>query len=210
MASQKTEILAPENTVQPVNPVGEVLVETGSKRGRKRRKAHVTYKDLTTAISVHLPANNIIVDVPGTRVGLANKLYVPAMMMFNIVEGIVAQIYVSMKKGEAPPNVKYLKDLVVLLDETRDLAEKAWAMGDAESDPAKRNAQRDTLDNTIKSVVNIKTAFFGDKKPEEVNMDDVFDALRALEVEAVDVVAKAKKAAPAGDGEPSKGILEDS
>ena len=192
MPKKKTTVIAGENDIIPTTPIGTIVTKTGIRRKKTKKTAHVRYQDISTAIGVHLPQNDLVVDVPGTHVGLASKLYVPAVMAYNIIEAMVARFYKDMQDPDnpRPPTMNQLKDLLALLDEASDLIEKAWGFGNSADRGGKKG--NSALEPAIKGVVQIKNAFFNGKKPEEVDLDEVFGALKSLEVETIDVLKNAE------------------
>ena len=192
--------MIPPNEVTPTKKQDEVVITPPRKRARRKRvRPDISYKDLSASVNVHVPSQNIIVSLPSSRAGLAAKMYVPSMMLHNIIEARIAHEYAVLKDGtSAPTTVKHLKDLMTLLNESNTTLEKAWNMSEFGTHK-KQKPEGEGLANVFKGTVNIQSAIFG-KDPDKINLDDALSKLNDIKAQAIDAQEVMDKEAKAEAG----------
>lgn len=181
----KTVTAIPPNNIESTAEQ-TVDVQEGEDHEWTTEVAHVAYKDLTQSIKVYLPANDITVNVPSSKVGMAAAALVPAAMLHGMVQARIAEAYKKAKgKGSSSmATPKQLKELTDLLKTTNAMMSEAWEMGQASSNKLKGTAP--SLQPLMNGIVNIQNAHFEGKSLADLNIEDVVGKIQAIDIEAID------------------------
>ena len=189
---RKFDSIAPETTVESNTETEAKLTTVSAKPGKKRKrvKAHIAYEDLITAIKVRMPIDNdeILVKAPGTKVGLAASMYIPAVMLHRTITWAVEKMYLNAITTDIEPRIAHLKDLLMLLEKSSGLMDQAWNMGkfgNRKGDKASTQGLQCLIGNFL-TVHNSVAG--GDGNMKDMNMDDLMQSLKKIEIEATKAV----------------------
>lgn len=187
--------LVPPNIVDPVLEAEEMVLEHGVEMmgyepDTEVVRPHINYGDLVGLVSVGVPNQNTVVNVPTTTAGINAKKYLPIIALYNMVEFYVIEAYKQMRAGQRV-SLDKLQDLIKAQKEvTALLNDAAGFMEHSKRNPSPAAA----MGVVFNGVVNISNSILG-KVDQTVELSEVLQELDKLTAKVEEETPKdAKKA----------------